>query len=154
LKPFLGKVIECRVMSVNNDSINAVFEDMPVRCAMSRVPKPIRGRIKVGSKVPIYMAKVEFDHFEGNFYSKQIPEQLLKSRMSYMSDLYLRCVFRKAGEFSKVISSRRIDRSAIEKIEKLLHERIYVTVLTYEQLENIKDGKLSLKQFIRGRIKP
>jgi hypothetical protein len=143
----VGRVLECSIVSVDERDINAVFEDIPVRCALSKIPKCL----VMADKMPIYMAKAEVDHLEGNLYSLKIPEQLLEKRMSYMKNLYLRCIFRKAGEFSKIISSRRIDKSAIRKVEALLHERIYITVLTRDQLQTIKAGKLPLKHFKRGK---
>jgi hypothetical protein len=147
LKPFVGKVIECSIVSVDERDMNAIFADIPVRCAMSRVSK----HLVMTDKMPIYMAKAEADHLEGNLHSLKIPEQLLKKRMSYMKNLYLRCIFRKAGEFSKIVSSRRVDKSVIRRVEALLHERIFVTVLTREQLQAIKAGKLPLKHFKRGK---
>jgi hypothetical protein len=147
LKPFLHKVVNCKIVKIDKYEVNATFKNISVRCAVSRIPHKILIRLKVGDIVPIYMAKLDFDHIEGNFYSTQIPEQLLQKRMSYMSNLYLKCVKRICGEFCKIVSSRRIDRSAIREIEALLDEKINVTILTSAQLRDIKSRKVSAKSF-------
>jgi hypothetical protein len=151
LKPFLHKVLNCKIVSIDKKEINAEFKNILVRCAVSRVPQKVLVRLKIGDIVPIYMAKLDFDHIEGNLYSTQIPEQLLQKRMSYMSNLYSKCIKRICGEFCKIVTSRRINRSAIREIEALLGEKINVTILTNAQLRDIKSRKVSAKIFAKGK---
>jgi hypothetical protein len=82
MKPFLRKVIKCTIVSSDTYSIKAVFNNgdtqITVRCSTSRTPVKLYQYIKKDAIISIYMAKIDIEHIEGNLYSKQIPEQLLK----------------------------------------------------------------------------
>jgi hypothetical protein len=122
----------------------------------NRLPKEYLARLKPDACIPLYVAAADVDTEEGitiqaNPYSPRIPEAVITNLLSEDDRKagYIRCVLRKLGKFSRLVSDSIIDRFTVEEASKILGESLNVYRLSDKELEGLQTNKCFLKDFIR-----
>jgi FtsZ-binding cell division protein ZapB len=146
LNELVGEVITFEILEFFDNLIKVRLESgIEAYCTAFNIPN-LAAYIKVGARM--YAQLDDVDGFEYglpllrlSIASKNILPAIIKEENPYISAV---CCKRIAGVYSNILTSRRLPKATIERLKKLLHERIDIVPVSegeFNSCESEEDYK-------------
>jgi hypothetical protein len=157
VQKILHTVIMVQIVDMDGKRIYTVHNNLEIPYSVpldrARLPGHYLDSLQIGNVIPVFVRELEFTSdgitIKASPHSVKIPELLLVEAITEEGDAvgYLRCIKRVVGKYSLMAADRYIDKLAIKRVSRMLHERITIRKLSEEEAVDLFEKKrLSLKE--------